>query len=380
MAAFAVTPNSVRRCLMRLKPAARAPWPLPAVTASNTRRSFHGSASAVRDRDSYGSSVRLNGGGPVGARGKAECAALPEPASAAARVRSIAPDKRTPPNSGFPGSCSGAMQWLAMPANPTAPAIPAPRRRPLAARRERSGGVRRSFDRFSVLNHPTRQQPEKRRKALAVSRLDLSGQPAETPGVAYYGYRWMDPLTGRWPSRDPIEEEGGINLYGFVGNNGLSNIDLLGQINWDSLWNYGRCVGDCYSDNDPTGMIIDNVLVYLGGGPIPKTLVANLYDLLGMNREARALRATLTMPGISPVTTLPSAISVAIRGGGRSTLRVIGRVVFPIAVAQTAVDAILVSYCACHCAGRSNYSSDEGNIYGRISNAVNEAFAGNSGT
>ena len=27
-----------------------------------------------------------------------------------------------------------------------------------------------------------------------------------------YGYRYMDPLTGRWPSRDPIEEEGGLNF------------------------------------------------------------------------------------------------------------------------------------------------------------------------
>jgi hypothetical protein len=32
-----------------------------------------------------------------------------------------------------------------------------------------------------------------------------------------------------WPSRDPIEEEGGINLYGFVGNNGVNTIDVLGQ-------------------------------------------------------------------------------------------------------------------------------------------------------
>ena len=28
-------------------------------------------------------------------------------------------------------------------------------------------------------------------------------------GLYYYGYRWYDPLTGRWPSRDPIAEVGG---------------------------------------------------------------------------------------------------------------------------------------------------------------------------
>jgi RHS repeat-associated protein len=47
-------------------------------------------------------------------------------------------------------------------------------------------------------------------------------------GLYYYGYRYYDPVTGRWPSRDPIEERGGINLYGFVGNDGVNQWDLLG--------------------------------------------------------------------------------------------------------------------------------------------------------
>ena len=46
--------------------------------------------------------------------------------------------------------------------------------------------------------------------------------------MAYYGYRYYDPKTGRWPSRDPIEEEGGLNLYGFVGNDGVNWWDRLG--------------------------------------------------------------------------------------------------------------------------------------------------------
>jgi len=44
----------------------------------------------------------------------------------------------------------------------------------------------------------------------------------------YYGFRYYDPETGRWPNRDPIEEEGGLNLYGFVGNDGVNFIDFLG--------------------------------------------------------------------------------------------------------------------------------------------------------
>jgi integrase/recombinase XerD len=39
---------------------------------------------------------------------------------------------------------------------------------------------------------------------------DLQSSPGMQ--VAYYGYRYFDPVTGRWPSRDPIEEEGGVNL------------------------------------------------------------------------------------------------------------------------------------------------------------------------
>jgi RHS repeat-associated protein len=46
--------------------------------------------------------------------------------------------------------------------------------------------------------------------------------------VADYLYRYYDPLTGRWPSRDLIEERGGINLYGFVVNDGVGQIEVLG--------------------------------------------------------------------------------------------------------------------------------------------------------
>jgi integrase/recombinase XerD len=65
--------------------------------------------------------------------------------------------------------------------------------------------------------------------SLDLNKLDPNPTSAGTMDVTYYGYRWYDPLTGRWPSRDPIEEEGGINLYGFALNSGIMNIDRLGQ-------------------------------------------------------------------------------------------------------------------------------------------------------
>ena len=48
-------------------------------------------------------------------------------------------------------------------------------------------------------------------------------------GFYYYGYRYYYPEWGRWISRDPIEEEGGLNLYGFVGNDGVNKIDPHGD-------------------------------------------------------------------------------------------------------------------------------------------------------
>ena len=62
---------------------------------------------------------------------------------------------------------------------------------------------------------------EPRRKNRAVTTKKASG-------VLYYGYRYYDPVTGRWPSRDPLWERGGINLYGMVGNDAVNAIDILG--------------------------------------------------------------------------------------------------------------------------------------------------------
>ena len=54
---------------------------------------------------------------------------------------------------------------------------------------------------------------------------------------------------GRWVSRDPIEERGGVGLYGFVGNEGVNRVDVLG------LWSPGGTgPGSCY-DCHPGGEI-----------------------------------------------------------------------------------------------------------------------------
>lgn len=51
----------------------------------------------------------------------------------------------------------------------------------------------------------------------------------EETGLAYYGYRYYNPEMGRWVNRDPIGEQGGINLYGMVGNDAVNQWDYLGE-------------------------------------------------------------------------------------------------------------------------------------------------------
>jgi RHS repeat-associated protein len=58
----------------------------------------------------------------------------------------------------------------------------------------------------------------------------------EDTGYYNYGYRYYTPMLGRWPSRDPIGEIGGINLYIFVKNNGIRYTDLLGLEKRDCKW------------------------------------------------------------------------------------------------------------------------------------------------
>ena len=85
---------------------------------------------------------------------------------------------------------------------------------------------------------------------------------AET-GLYYYGYRFYHPPLMRWINRDPIEEEGGLNLYACCSNKAIDDYDTLGAIsakasskNWlqvgsdkkeDHVWNCAEwlTLGDC---------------------------------------------------------------------------------------------------------------------------------------
>lgn len=64
-----------------------------------------------------------------------------------------------------------------------------------------------------------------------LNRYRFSTKPVEIGnGLAYYGYRYYDPVSGRWSSRDPVREKGGINLYSMSLNSAPNVIDVKGQL------------------------------------------------------------------------------------------------------------------------------------------------------
>jgi RHS repeat-associated protein len=67
-------------------------------------------------------------------------------------------------------------------------------------------------------------------------------------GLYYYTHRYYVPPTGRWLSRDPIEESGGIALYGFVNNCPLSRIDRLGLLTDEQIIYRNSACRKCDAD------------------------------------------------------------------------------------------------------------------------------------
>jgi RHS repeat-associated protein len=90
-------------------------------------------------------------------------------------------------------------------------------------------------------------------------------------GTVYYWYRYLNPSTGHWINRDPLEEVGGQNLYNFSLNDPIGSCDPDGRItvNTHDVVKYG-CVG-YYAEHTITpervhsdsGYIIQKVITHL---------------------------------------------------------------------------------------------------------------------
>ena len=65
----------------------------------------------------------------------------------------------------------------------------------------------------------------------------------------------INPSLARWLTRDPIEEAGGLNLYGFVDNDGVNSWDYLGMVEVEvEKSTILILVGHNWSDNSKNGV------------------------------------------------------------------------------------------------------------------------------
>lgn len=116
-----------------------------------------------------------------------------------------------------------------------------------------------------------------------------------TPALAFY-----HPEQGRWINRDPIEEQGGANLYGFVLNDPLNKVDPLGLFRLDFPFYFSesdrKMVNSAFGDlNGKTGTVhtkLNNSLTAAmqlsNNCPYKRELIRQLIFAVAIVRGARA--------------------------------------------------------------------------------------------
>lgn len=100
-------------------------------------------------------------------------------------------------------------------------------------------------------------------------------------GLVYYGLRYYSPSQGRFLGRDPIAEQGGLNLYGFCRNNSINLWDVLGLS--------GRDEDDDDGDDD-----IDEIISQLDDEHLAHVMFVTNYGINGDGLQRAA------NPGSSP--------------------------------------------------------------------------------
>jgi len=102
---------------------------------------------------------------------------------------------------------------------------------------------------LAKLTLPPRILMQKSTPVVGVRRRKTAILAQKSGVIEYYGYRDYDAASGRWTARDPIAEQGGLNLYGMVGNAPTGKVDVLGMA---AIYSGKNLVtGYNYMDNDP---------------------------------------------------------------------------------------------------------------------------------
>jgi RHS repeat-associated protein len=129
-------------------------------------------------------------------------------------------------------------------------------------------------------------------------------------GMYYYLYRYYVPEVQRWLTEDPIQEQGGMNLYAFIVNNGINLLDPFGlscfsdcmdkqlgnaQLFAQFLGAYGvGALGNIPCNGKPLASIISRTAFYNGTrGSLPPFLRMQAGIQIGQNASNAARAAAV---------------------------------------------------------------------------------------
>jgi RHS repeat-associated protein len=169
------------------------------------------------------------------------------------------------------------------------------------------------------------------------------------------GYRYYSTELGRFVNRDPVGEDGGLLLYGFVGNNSICVFDALGL-------DYLDCLAACIDQNDPMNAIIDSFIgqltakLALGSAGVPKSILLWLAkrkgDAVLVKKIERSIRLGKDL-GYKPTKIILSWLKVN-RGAAASAAR---SQAYVLAI-YGGVLVVVELDCAFHCICRDRYEGD----------------------
>jgi len=115
-----------------------------------------------------------------------------------------------------------------------------------------------------------------------IATFQYAGYYAHQPsGLSLTKYRAYDPNTAKWLSRDPIGENGGLNLYGYVFNDPIDWIDVFGLdtgINNAPINPIDPRTGQPADPNyvDPESQAIGNAFNNVVGNPVVQAVVTTM--------------------------------------------------------------------------------------------------------
>ena len=113
-------------------------------------------------------------------------------------------------------------------------------------------------------------------------------------GLYDFGDRWYSIALRKWISRDPLGEDGGMNLYAFCDNDPVNKFDPNGCIPLDTVWDIGNIIYDiCVGDDVALAADTAALLVpYVPAGATKLTKAARLSNVKKVCPGAKQLKVT----------------------------------------------------------------------------------------